>query len=1782
MSETNNNTLKTSERQITVSCDNMWFYNFIGDDFYIEPKNYTIGAIKTNIDNTIQFTAPNSTNNAFYNEMLTAQEVELNTFIHTGIGEGFESWYKIRTNASSAHKNNGKGNYNIIIYSGSETTPNKFIYDINGKFVASDVTGSQQTSVSLDFGQTYYIRLSATEMGSLMLAVSYDNDGGETGSYTSKIVNNSLCIDCNAYNTSNLIKNKRFKKAELTLYQKSSVGVTENYFKLGAFDYNETIYPGCSIVECGDLIDCVKISQANGDGVVAYTFDVTELFEKAVEEDCYRYIWVKAINNSSQDNSYITVYGKNSDYPPKVTVSCESNYGVNTNYRSDSHELGRFGQGSIDLQYGNLMFESEDFAWGGNRMPVTIKHLYNSLLFNQQYTAKSSIGLNTAEFGAMKLGLGYKLNIMQSMCKNDDENYYVYTGENGEEIYFKQTNEDIYKTSEEDGELEYNVSTRILDNGDKYLFDGDGRLIKITDDNNNSIEIIYTDDRITTVKDAVNREFSFLYDDNGYLTSITAPDGTQITYTYASDLLTAVNYPNGKSAQITYTSKKPTAITLYDNGVAVQKMAYTFNNYSVIKVEEYGYKDGVSQTGITKTYTYSQSAGRTVVHSNENSGNTVYVFDNNGEIVSEYFTTNSFGDNNVLLENGGGVTTVSNCLVGHNFEDVSKDWYQESANSGNLTFELIKAEDKVKYGKHYLKITSNNSGAVRNGIYQCSYMPDGDFTFSAYMRVVSGFEGEDDGAYLSIYQSSETAALVNSEKLKIPDDEFVRVSATFNGGDTGFCAAIMLDGAGVVEVYAPQFEYGAAPNSYNHISDSSFNIEGSWTLNGAEYYFEGGSSSFSSLKIMGDVNTKKYAGQVVTVKSAESTRETFKLSGWAKGYALPTHDGAEENPTFRLRAVVNYADGTTNETPITADFCPYTSDWQYTSVEFAKEAFKEVLNIQVFCDYDYNYDDAYFDDIELIRTQIETGLKEEDFAVEEDYTDESGTTTEDNQNQAEETEEFNAFNELVDAFGNTLTETTFTEGEFGTIYRSFGYDEEGNNLVKETDARGYTTQYVVDKTTSQNKEVTDRLGNKTVYEYDQSGRTTKVTSKNAKNKEIGTVSYSYNSYDDLTEIVRGDGLKYLLKYNAFRNLESIGIDGKEDGDLIKYTYTRGGRINSMTYANGDKMSAYYDGQGNMISETWVDKDKNEIAYYQYGYNAQGEIVRTVDKLAKKLYNYTYDNGRIEQAVESEITFDDYYNLINSKTVISTIRYYYDNEGTLTKKRIISPDGKEQVITYTATENESQLVKTTVGEHSFVSTSKNDVFGRKEFDELQLGSGFVSRQFDYLNGAVTDEHKDNKLLKSTPTTQLVSEITFSDGRTIDYEYDAEERITKVTDSVDGITRYTYDALGQLLTETKNGQLINSMIYDRYGNILHKNGIDYGYNGIWKDRLSHYDGKEITYDAQGNPLKYLDHILFWEKGRQLKSFDNSVYTYNANGIRTSKTIDGIRHDFYLDGGKILKETWLDNTLETVFDNEDSVCGIVYNGEPFYFQKNLQGDIIGITDQNANVVVRYSYDAWGKCTITRAINGVIARINPFRYRGYYYDSETGLYYLQSRYYDPVVGRFLNGDQVEFAVMQQGAIGHNLFAYCGNDCVNESDQSGYLKVKTWVVATALDVLFTLLNHAMMLGYISFSATIWLLARTPFTRKAALTFLQKKIIPVFIRGFFNKALTALRKVLVTFGRIGKEFAKEWTKDKAVSLLNKLFKTRLFDVLTSLLTWGGIIALMFDLLDKKFDGYITV
>ena len=163
---------------------------------------------------------------------------------------------------------------------------------------------------------------------------------------------------------------------------------------------------------------------------------------------------------------------------------------------------------------------------------------------------------------------------------------------------------------------------------------------------------------------------------------------------------------------------------------------------------------------------------------------------------------------------------------------------------------------------------------------------------------------------------------------------------------------------------------------------------------------------------------------------------------------------------------------------------------------------------------------------------------------------------------------------------------------------------------------------------------------------------------------------------------------------------------------------------------------------------------------------------------------------------------------------------------MTQKVISNKTGTFSHTVYYETSDDNTVVKFTADGRTITSHSKTDSFGRKVFDELQLGTGFVSRQFSYKPGAITESHKENEKIKSTATSQLVSQIALSDGRTLSYDYDGEERIIRVTDSFEGVTEYTYAALGQLLTEThtKDGVsvVVNSMEYDNYGNIISKNG------------------------------------------------------------------------------------------------------------------------------------------------------------------------------------------------------------------------------------------------------------------------------------------------------------------------------------------------------------------------
>ena len=171
-----------------------------------------------------------------------------------------------------------------------------------------------------------------------------------------------------------------------------------------------------------------------------------------------------------------------------------------------------------------------------------------------------------------------------------------------------------------------------------------------------------------------------------------------------------------------------------------------------------------------------------------------------------------------------------------------------------------------------------------------------------------------------------------------------------------------------------------------------------------------------------------------------------------------------------------------------------------------------------------------------------------------------------------------------------------------------------------------------------------------------------------------------------------------------------------------------------------------------------------------------------------------------------------------------------------------------------------------------------------------------------------------------------------------------------------------------------------------------------------RNIYFNGQAVTYDEIGNPLTFGSKSFEW-CGRQLERI--------TDGDRVSKTVNGVNTEYFYNGSILAGQKTGGETLIFMYDNNGDAFGFTYNGEEYYYIKNVQNDIVAIADKNGDIVANYYYDAWGN-VIRITGNTALAQTNPLRYRSYYYDGETGLYYVSSRYYYPEIGRWINADNV------------------------------------------------------------------------------------------------------------------------------------------------------------------------
>lgn len=1349
-------------------------------------------------------------------------------------------------------------------------------------------------------------------------------------------------------------------------------------------------------------------------------------------------------------------------YKPTVTIYFRNNNGLESYWDYTASSAGRAGTGYINDYTGNLVWIRGDIGFGGNRMPVSINHIYNA-----------NDSLNN-DFG---LGYGWRTNFNQRVYQwTTDSNYYVWEDSDGTDHYFYYSSTGTYK--DEDG-LELTLTTTgsgtekfcITDKyGNKSFFDTYGRLTK--QQNNqatpSSIAITYTTTssyQISSITDGVGRVYTFTYSSN--LLSRISYKGTgstelsYLTFGYSGSLLTTMADKDGEVNSYGYsTNNLLTSVQDVDG----YKLAYTYTTTTAGKpsrVATVTESDG-SVTGgkLTIAYAHNQTTftdikGNVHIKQFNNWGNTVSIQDGQGRAQYAQYANNGedVEGNNTAGKNQLTISSKLQNTVGNMVNDSS---FESGTTWTNLSSAVSHSvvSDVAYWGNKCLVMTRSAAGTA-SGVYKSFSVPaNSSITFSAYMATTGGTT-----AYLALTDGTKTET---SETMPAGTN-WKRMQVTFHNDTSAaktVTARLMTETAGTVYMDNIQVELAPTASRYNLIENGDFRYTTNWTKNSNCTSTDlRTTTSTAAPATQLDSNVYSLTGSYTTEKSVSQTinsgggiGDTFVFAGWGKGDSVAPSSRDTNKPLFAIRATFNNADGTT--TPFTAEFNPDAGDvWQYTAGVMVSDKWYSSITVEFV--YAYNANTALFDGIQLFHEQFGSSYTYDDNGNVTSVKDLQGQTTTYEYTSNNLTKEIlptgAALTYTYDNYHNVKTATTATGVVYNFAYDTYGnntsvsilngsaamtstatYTTDGNRLLSTTDASGNITTYSYHADTNVLEWVKyprDTDATRTNYTYDSMYRLASAAVDPDYSSAL-TVNYTYTD-DLLTEIETGS-TTYSFSYGDFARCSNIQIGSRT---LATYTYENTtGRLTQLDYGNSDSVQYTYDKQGNVTKQTYEDGDT-----VTYEYNNDGALATVTDSATGISTTYYYDfTNRLMQYTEKGSGY------------CHSVDYSYDNLNNLTSLVETFNDDLRYVSYTYDTDNR---VTSIIMDSGFVQvTYTYDNLGRISQRTTKLGSTTV------LTDTIT-----YRTPTSTTTSNQIHTLTRTAAnytKSWTYTYDNNGNIVAISDETGESVEYLYDSANQLISEINYDYGVSyGWTYDDAGNVTSRTR-HYEYSSLqdmeyiytygdsdWGDLLTSYSGFSLTYDNIGNLLSDGNMWTYtWEHGRELASASRGsttwTYTYDANGMRTKRT-DGSTTYSYIYNGSQLSHMTIGNNALTFYYASDTPVAVLYNGSYYFYVTNQQGDVVALLDSNGNAVVEYTYEAWGGLRdASGSMYSTLGTYNPLRYRGYVYDHETGLYYLQSRYYNPEIGRFINADG--YVSTGQGLLGNNMFAYCGNNPVLHRDICG------------------------------------------------------------------------------------------------------------------------------------------
>ncbi len=668
---------------------------------------------------------------------------------------------------------------------------------------------------------------------------------------------------------------------------------------------------------------------------------------------------------------------------------------------------------------------------------------------------------------------------------------------------------------------------------------------------------------------------------------------------------------------------------------------------------------------------------------------------------------------------------------------------------------------------------------------------------------------------------------------------------------------------------------------------------------------------------------------------------------------------------------------------------------------------------------------------------------------------------------------------------------------------TYGEDESGNPTIRTTDEFNNSTTYTLDPVWGAVVSVT--LPDGTVIDDTYDGDKSTITEREF-GRGTDNITYFNYSGGNLSGLNKGD-LSYEFTYSS----GSLSLVKKNGSAIEEHILSDDDKTLSNFYPDEDNalynVEQNVDNYGRPLSVTGLLANAYSINPY---YSSSGtyesvdvdcgtsHLATSTDMTTGNMTKFAYEKGRVSRS-----------GVFNSTgTKINEEIFEYDNIGRVTKDdfdyNLSTGNSVTSDITYVTTtddpfvDNRISICSYKVNDIEKAKTQNryNDSYKRLTAKLVTIGSTTYDKGFTY-----------NK----TRISRVMDVKNGSTFHNVSYDYDSMGRIISEADSVDANINntYTYDSFGQLIREN-NKALDKTYIYsyNEIGNVASvkaypyttadtpsgspsSTSFTYG-DSTHPDRLTRYGYNNISYNSIGYPVSYGDKKFVWTKGKLIRLYDDIDdssssssedvrFTYDAYGRRLTKTYtydpgDDYSGNFligstttynYDHSGRLISESCTEEYTEsasTTYEfvylyDESSVIGFLYgtNGgtlTPYYYHRNLQGDVISIYTTAGTRCVEYTYDAYGNCKTIYSSNTVLADNNPIRYRGYYYDRETKFYYLNARYYNPEWRRFISPDSTEY-LDPENPNGLNLYAYCYNDPVNYYDPSGRLAF--WIVTAII-----------------------------------------------------------------------------------------------------------------------------